>query len=538
MPASAASVPASADAARIDPLKKPLVREQAPPMFTPAPVSGAAVSPEGADQEVFVLNSVEFKGVRAFSPKELDALYADKIGKEVTAAYLWELADALTQYYRQSDYFLSRAYVPAQEINEGNLTITAVEGYVSEVAFVDNAMPNDIIRSAIQNLIASRPLRTDQLETFMLTLEDLPGLQYRAVIKPSKAHLGSAKLLLKPQAAANKMSWELNNYGSKFLGPWQQTSTYTRSYLPLQETTLLFSSSLQLQELHYAAFRHEAALAPSLRLELSGSYVRSKPGGGLEVNNIKSRSDELGVALKWQLIRQRSENLSLDLQLNGQNSEGDILADLPLSRDRIRVLRLNANYDSSDGWDGYFYLNTTINKGLNILGASDAGDANLSRVEASSDFTSLNASYYRIQSLNPDWMLITQALGQVASGPLFASEEFGYGGSSFGRAFDYSELIGDHGIIGSVELRYRGLKPLQSFTFTPYAFYDVGRVWNEESDAVDASAASTGFGVRLAHNEGLSAGVGVAFPLMKSIDNPIRGNGRTPRLLFQLGLNF
>jgi hemolysin activation/secretion protein len=79
---------------------------------------------------------------------------------------------------------------------------------------------------------------------------------------------------------------------------------------------------------------------------------------------------------------------------------------------------------------------------------------------------------------------------------------------------------------------------LQSFTFTPYAFYDVGRVWNEESDAVDASAASTGFGVRLAHNEGLSAGVGVAFPLMKSIDNPIRGNGRTPRLLFQLGLNF
>ena len=538
MPAYAESVPASADAGRIDPLKQPLAREQSAPMFTPPPPPAAVASPEGADQAVFVLKSVEFTGVRAFSPKELDALYMDKIGEEVTSAYLWELANALTQYYRQEDYFLSRAYVPAQEIIDGKITIAAMEGHVSEVVFSDQSTPRAIISDPIKELIASRPLRTDQLETFMLTLEDLPGLEYRAVIQPSNTQPGSARLVLKPQEVANTISWDLNNSGSEFLGPWQQTMAYTRSYHRLHETTLLFSSSLQLQELRYAAIRHELALKSDLRLILSGSNVSANPGGSLEASDIKSRSDELGAELKWQLLRQRSENLSLGLELNGKNSQGDILGGLPLSRDRIRVLRLKANYDSSDRLEGYFFLSAALTRGLDILGSSEEGDANLSRAEASPDFTTLNVSYYRMQSLDPDWLLITQALGQVASGPLFSSEEFGYGGASYGRAYDHSELIGDHGVIGSVELRYRGLKPWKSFTFTPYAFYDYGHIWNEDRDAQDALAASTGFGVGLEHAEGLSASLGVAFPLNKSIENPLHGNGKNPRLLFKLGLNF
>ena len=57
--------------------------------------------------------------------------------------------------------------------------------------------------------------------------------------------------------------------------------------------------------------------------------------------------------------------------------------------------------------------------------------------------------------------------GQWASGPLYSSEEFGYGGKNFGRAYDQSELTGDHGVAASVEVDYAGWSAGRPMAFTP-----------------------------------------------------------------------
>ena len=132
-----------------------------------------------------------------------------------------------------------------------------------------------------------------------------------------------------------------------------------------------------------------------------------------------------------------------------------------------------------------------------------------------------------------------QAAGQVASAPLFSSEEFGYGGQRFGRAFDPSEITGDHGVAAGLELFYTDFPRYKSFEFMPFAFVDMGKVWNEDAGVGSSTAASAGFGLNVTHpKSGISASVGMAWPLIREVESPLHGNGSSPRAYFQLRKSF
>ena len=170
----------------------------------------------------------------------------------------------------------------------------------------------------------------------------------------------------------------------------------------------------------------------------------------------------------------------------------------------------------------------------------EKGDLNLSRAQATPDFTKAELGLTRLQAITADWSLLASAAGQIASGPLYSVEEFGYGGQAFGRAFDSSEITGDHGLNGSLEVRYNGLKFSPSVTLQPYGFYDIGEVWNDDIGQVEhASGSSAGFGLRTSTDFGLTSNVGLAFPLTRSIATPIYGQGKNdPRIMLQIGKSF
>jgi hemolysin activation/secretion protein len=214
-------------------------------------------------------------------------------------------------------------------------------------------------------------------------------------------------------------------------------------------------------------------------------------------------------------------------------------------------LRLGFTYQLADLWNGQNGLNGTLSQGLNILGASQQGQENLSRAGATPDFTKFNLDASRLQDITQDWSFLTALASQIASGPLYSSEQFGYGGQAYGRAYDNSEITGDQGINGSVELRYSGIAPLSTepppglstvynVQPVPYGFYDIGAVWNMGSDQTMpyASGSSAGAGFRLLTDFGLSSNFGLGFPLTRRIANPIDGNGKSPRYFMSLSYGF
>ena len=69
----------------------------------------------------------------AYPESKLDIYTKPVIGKKVTLVEVYDIAQRITQYYRDDGYVLASAYLPPQGIKDGIVTIQIVEGYVGEV---------------------------------------------------------------------------------------------------------------------------------------------------------------------------------------------------------------------------------------------------------------------------------------------------------------------------------------------------------------------------------------------------------------------
>jgi hemolysin activation/secretion protein len=540
----AAALPGPADAGRMDqreglgvPEQNPLLPVQ-PMQSLPAPSA-----PQESKKVTVELKDVRIEGMTVFQTSDINDIYKPYLGHEVTLDTVWVMAGQLTERYHNAGYFLSRAVVPQQEIKDGIVVLHVVEGCIGEVAFDDPLAQNWIIKQWLDKLLSYRPIRADQIESVLLHLSDLPGVDLRAVLQPidgAESAEGSVRLVLeRKETPVFSGSLSFDNYGSRFLGPYEVQKQAQVVYWPTQKTTASLVLAFPLKQMTYASVKHELPVFAGGTLELYGSYSTAAPGYTLKPEEIRTFSPTLGTAVDYSIIRQRQENLTGRITLEMHNTHTDILG-TPLTDDDIRAARFNLNYQKADDWNGQTMLDATLSEGLPFLGANHPGQLNLSRAEARPDFTKFNLSASRLQNIVDAWDVYAATSGQLASGPLYSAEQFGYGGQAFGRAYDDSEITGDEGIAASAELRYSGFGPWHGIQPIPYQFYDTGAVWNGGQNPTTpyAAGSSAGAGFRVLSEYGLSGNAGFAFPLTRRIANPLEGNGKNPRYFLQISYGF
>ncbi len=543
--ARAAELPGSADVGRMD--QREGLQKPEPNLLLPAqPMQSLPVTdaPPGSEQIRLTLKDVRTTGMSVFTIADIKDIYEPYLGREVTLDTVWMIAGQITERYHNAGYFLTRAVVPKQKIDNGIVNLRITEGYIGEVKFDDDLNNNPIIRQWIDKLLSYRPLKTEDIESVLLHLNDLPGVDLRSVLEPMPAAEksdGAVRLILERQEApsvSGKVGFD--NYGSRFLGPYQAHAQAQIVFWPMHKTAIsVLSSAFPWNRVAYGALKHEMPLFAGGTLELFGSYATAAPGYTLRPQEIRSWSPTLGAAFGYRIIRQRQENLSTRVSLEMHNAHTDILG-VALTRDDIRTARFNIDYQNADNWNGQNVVDATVSQGLPFLGASRRGQLNLSRAEAEPDFTKFALGFSRHQNLAEGWGLSAAVTGQVASVPLYASEQFGYGGQSFGRAYDDSEITGDDGVAASFELQYAGLGPWYGVQPVLYPFYDIGAVWNlgRNPTTPHASGSSAGAGIKIFSEYGFAANVGLAFPLTRKIANPIYGNGKSPRYFMQVSYMF
>lgn len=540
---SAQSIPSAADIDRVKPNEQPLVLQ--PMMSSPSPTTsdaGIAQPPADAKSVKLILKNVTITGSTVYGESEFKKLYEPYLNHEITLDKVWEIAAGVTKRYRTDGYFLSRAYVPVQEIADGKIKISIVEGYIGEVNIDPALASHRAVQDVIHTIKSEKPITVKTLEREHLLLSDLPGMSnYQGILTPLKAGPeGAVLLVFKERTVAQKNYFVgFDNMGSRYLGPYEVSGSWNGQLVPLQNTYISATSSLPTKELAAVNLTHQIPIFEDLKLEMTAGYTRAEPGYTIKSRDIESKAINAGLALNYQVIRQRQENLSFKASLDARNSDSTILG-TDLTTDRIRALRLSTTYDKSDEWFGYNVVNVILSHGLDAFGSSQSGDLNLSRDGAKPDFTKAEIQYSRLQGITADVSALITANAQKASGSLFSSEEFGFGGQSFGRAYDPSEISGDDGIAGGLELRYQSLPQWQNTQFQPYAFYDIGKVWNQNAGQERTlSASSGGVGVRFQHETGITGTLQVAVPLTKSVDAPLYGsNGSNPQLSFQVGYSF
>jgi len=539
---AATSLPGPASPNRIEQRFKPAPTPKAKPEIT-IPSLKTPLLPAEALKTTFTLKSVILDNSTVYKPADLTPLYRGLIGKKITLAQVFTLRDTLTARYRRDGYILSQVIVPPQKIIGGVVHMQAVEGYVADVHIKGDA--NDsrgLVAAMAERIKATRPLTVKALERYVLLMQDIPGLSVRTVLRPAKNIPGATILDLMVTHKVVTAYVSANNRGSRAIGPYQGqvginlNSPFGRDDL----TSLQLATVNRPRELQYVALRHDEILTPEgARLKLAATYSRSKPRGALVSLDPLGNSLTLRAGLDYPVIRSRSRTLRVGVSFTSLNSSVDLLS-ARYSDDRVRYLSLTANFDVADTLLGDNHpastiINAGLSRGLNILGATKTGSSNLSVANGHSDFTRFTVDLTRNQSLWGPFELGLSAEGQVSSAPLLSAIRFGLGGSRFGRGYEPSEILGDDGVAGSVEVRYN-LPFGNALIVNPqlYVFYDVGKVWKispATGQPRSESLASAGPGFRFDLARHISADIEVAKPLTRDIAS--RGN-RNIQVLFSV----
>jgi hemolysin activation/secretion protein len=182
---------------------------------------------------------------------------------------------------------------------------------------------------------------------------------------------------------------------------------------------------------------------------------------------------------------------------------------LPLYADTISAGRVGLTWDFIDALGGVTVLDAEYSKGLSVFDASELGSPTASRPGGDPEFSKVTWYVARLQSLGRGFSVLLAGTGQATSSNLLSSEEFAFGGEQFGRAYDPSELVGDEGIAGKVELRYTH-DFASGLGLTLYGFGESGRVKrtlllpDELGAPEEDGASSLGLGLRFSFRGWLS----------------------------------
>jgi len=486
---------------------------------------------------LFRLRQVSITGAVAIPQERLASAYQPFIGREVSQADLAAIATAAGDIYRAAGFQLSRAIVPPQDIRNGELHVQIIEGSITEVALKGDEAGEFGIGPMLDAVLAERPARLATLERQLLLVNARPGVR---VLDTSLEEIGTAsghfRLIVSLKTWHVFASLGVDNLGSSSVGPWQSYATAAfNSYLAPGDSLVVNLSTTpgDVRQLGFGRLAYEVPVGTDgARIGASGYYSEVWPGDARRLfsDNIKTESFEL----RGSIAPVQSQKTSLTLTAAAgftDVTENDVFG--PIYADRIRTASLTSDFRIQDNSGGINYLTVTYRQGLDILGASRRDDDFLSRDGASGKFSALNFWFTRYQTLTDAWSLKLAAAGQIASGPLFTSQQFYLGGLAFGRGYGAAEISGDNGLAGSAELRFDQKLNLQYLSgYQLYGFVDTGVAWNSGYSLSEGlSLTSAGGGVRFFFAEGLQADIGGAVPLTyRAPDNPTRN----ARVLFSL----
>jgi hemolysin activation/secretion protein len=447
------------------------------------------------------IKTISIKGNTIYDTETLLAIIGETKGKSYDLAGLKDLANLITNHYRNNGYPFARAIVPAQSMNDGAVVIEVIEGRYNGSITVNGT---DKLAKDGQKFLNSLKhgdvIESQKLERAMLILSDQPGFSITPLMSPGD-QIGTANLdvsLTRDSKYGGEVG--LDNFGNRYTGR-------LRGHLDLfANSQLLFGDQFRLNTLYTEENLWSGALSYSL--PIGGSGLRAKVGYAhtyYELGKEFSKLDANGTAkvtsvgLSYPIIRSQVTNLTVsgvyqykklnDRQESTNSSSNKHSSSVPIS----------LNFDVQDQlWGGGVnYGGITWTHGdLNLDSGLSSVDQATAKTEGS--FDKFNVDIARLQILPANFTLLGTLSIQQSLDNLDSSEKFGLGGVNGVRAYPSGEGFGDEGYLARLELRY-AIKQ-----FTPYAFYDAGsvKINHDTFDNSDnrRSISGAGLGVRFDSN--------------------------------------
>lgn len=444
---------------------------QAPP---PQSQQTPAASPTDEQTKVLI-KSIRLTGNQEVPSATLEALVSALVGQPQSLAQLNNAARRITNYYGALGYAVARAYLPAQDITDGQVTISIIEGRIDSYRIRNQSRLADATTAAyLAQIKSGSTIKSDQIDRSLLLLQDTPGVGgSRATLQPG-ASVGTSELLIElDPAQAISASAGLDNYGSRYTGE-VRASVNAALASPLQlgdqlALNLLSSGSA----LSFARIAYQIPLG-SDGLKAGAAYfdTRYRLGKEFAALDATGQASSTSVFAAYPFIRSQQANLSGTLAFESKRLSDRINSTATVTDKRVSLtsLALAGNLQDSLAGGGITSADISLVLGrLNIT--SPAALALDAAAQTNGRYSRIAYGASRLQRLSDSTLLQFQLTGQQASKNLDSSEKFALGGTNAIRAYPQGEASGDEGLRATVELRQTLSANLQGI-----AFYDWGNV--------------------------------------------------------------
>jgi len=343
----------------------------------------ARTAGQGDSKPLFVLQSVSITGAVAIPKSRLVTAYQLYIGKKVSQADLSTISAAVGDIYREAGFHLSRAMIPPQDIQNGQLHLQVVEGSITEVALKGDGAEQFGIRPMLDAVLAERPSRLSTLERQLLLINGRPGVRIEdTALEEIGAASGHFRLIVSLKTWHLFSSVGVDNLGSSSVGPWQSYGTAAfNSYLAPGDSLVVNLSTTpgDPRQLAFGRLSYEAPVGTDgVRIGASGYYSEVRPGDFRRLFNDTIKTEWFEIRGSIVPLQSQKSSLILTAAAGFSNAyENDIFG--PIYADHIRTVSLTSDYRLQDNFGGNNYLTVNYRQGIDVFGASHRADDYLSR---------------------------------------------------------------------------------------------------------------------------------------------------------------
>jgi hemolysin activation/secretion protein len=392
----------------------------------------------------------------------------------MTIGEIQKIAAAVTERYRAAGFILAQAFVPAQEVKDGVVTIEVFEGKLGAVVFQGNEIYRDAVLAEPFSDLIDTPVTAAGIESAILNTSDFPGISVFGVFQPG-TEVGETDLIIRVQ---DERSWQASlrtdNYGTQFTGQYRVFADVQWNN-PMGVGDRFYAAILRQFDPtngRYWKLEYERPVGPpGTSIGISGQRNPFDVGGDLAAFGLSGESEIFRLFGRHSLIRSRQKNVSTIVTWRRSNAFTFDSTGAVTDEDVLSVLEVEFDFDSIDsraralnlGAIGFtFGLGDLLGgvgdgKAADIFAATGEcpgreGSPLMSGNCATNDFFKTYGSYSRLQKLAEDISILLRTEGQYSPDLLTSLEQFNIGGPASVRAYPVSDSLFDSGVFGSLEL--------------------------------------------------------------------------------------
>lgn len=433
------------------------------PIALPAPPGKVINLPKPAKQKnssklKIPVRLVQIHGNTLLPEKKLHALVKEIEGRTLSLGKIQSLVGRITDAYHRAGYPLAFAYLSAQKVRDGVITVTVVEPRYDKVKVIGKSRLKTAMTKRTVGVKPGELINEHTLTRGLILLNQTPGVNVHAELLPgTRPQTSTLQLNLRdtPILSGNIFA---NNSGNRYVGG---TLIGADGFL---NNPFGYGSSLSVNAM--TSPRGDARLSAGgfsfnspdilngLRVGAYGSTTSYHLGGSFSALDESGRAKQAGVDTTYPLLLAPGKQLTARIDILKNWLSQTTNATSTTSNQTITIERLTLSGSYVDMHDGINQANVSVSHGQLSITPASAQAVDTIGPQTAGSFAVVVLQLSRLQALPHEFNLLAEISGQWANKNLDSSQKFYLGGPHGVKGYEVGDGGGDEGYLLNIELSH------------------------------------------------------------------------------------